>query len=140
MNRAGIILVWTGVLAGLPAACAALYGRYRALPASLTGPVVCRLDDANGCRVLFRTRYAALLRVPNSLLGILYYLSVAAGFVGGWSLPLLMAAASAAAAMSLYLSYVLIRDNLDCRICWTGHFANAAIWLGLALQLLGGGR
>ena len=138
MNGLGTILVWTGVVAGLPAAFAALYGRYRTLPAALTGPVVCRLDEANGCQVLFRTRYAALLRVPNSLIGVVYYVFVAVGLVVGWPLPLLMAAASAAAAMSLYLAYVLIRDTLDCRICWTGHLANAAIWLGLALRLLGG--
>ena len=48
-----------------------------------------------------------------------------------------LAGASAALAMSLYLAWVLIRDRLECRICWTGHAANAALWLGLALRLLG---
>jgi len=130
------VLVWAGLVTGLAAASAALYGRYRTLPAFLTGPAVCKLDEANGCQVLFRTRYAALLGVPNSALGVLFYLLVAAGWITGRPVPLLLAGASAAAAMSLYLAYVLIRERLDCRICWTGHFANAAIWIGLALRLL----
>jgi uncharacterized membrane protein len=75
--------------------------------------------------------------VPNSLLGVLYYPLVAAGLLAGWPVSLLMAGASAAGAMSIYLAYVLIRDNLDCRICWAGHLANAAIWLGLGLRVLG---
>jgi uncharacterized membrane protein len=130
-------LVWAGLIVGFGAACAALYGRYRTLPAFLTGPAVCRLDDANGCQVLFRTRTAALLGVPNGALGILFYVALAAGWIAGRPVMLLMAGASAAGAMSIYLAYVLIRDRLDCRICWAGHFANAAIWLGLALRLLG---
>ena len=136
MASLSAILVWAGLIAGFGAACAALYGRYRTLPAFLTGPAVCRLDDANGCQVLFRTRTAALLRVPNSVLGILFYLAVAAGWIAGRPVMLLMAGASAAGAMSIYLAYLLIRDRLDCRLCWAGHIANAAIWIGLALRLL----
>ena len=130
------ILVWAGVVSGFAAACAALYGRYRTLPAALTGPAVCKLDEANGCQVLFRTRYAALLGVPNSALGVIFYLLVAAGWIADRPVQLLMAAASAACAMSIYLAYVLIRDHLDCRICWAGHAANFAIWIGLGLRLL----
>lgn len=136
MTILSVVLVWTGVMTGLSAASAALYGRYRTLPAFLTGPAVCKLDEANGCQVLFRTRYAALLGVPNSALGVLFYLLVAAGWTTGRPVPLLLAGASAACAMSIYLAYVLIRDRLDCRVCWAGHAANAAIWLGLALRLL----
>ena len=130
-------LIWAALSAGFVAACAALYGRYRTLPAFWTGPDVCKLDEANGCRVLFRTPYAALLGVPNSLLGVLYYPLAAAGLLSGWPVSLLMAGASAAGAMSIYLAYVLIRDSLDCRICWAGHIANAAIWLGLGLRVAG---
>jgi uncharacterized membrane protein len=130
-------IVWAALAVGMVAACAALYGRYRTLPAFWTGPGVCKLDEANGCRVLFRTRNAALLGVPNSLLGVLYYPLVAAGLLAGWPVSLLMAGASAAGAMSIYLAYILIRDELDCRICWAGHLANTAIWLGFALKLLG---
>ena len=136
MSDVAAILVWTGVVAGFAAACAALYGRYRVLPALLTGPVVCKLDDLNGCQVLFRTPTAALLGVPNAALGIACYALIAIGLVSGWPIWLLFAGASAALAMSVYLAHVLARDRLDCRVCWTGHYANTALWLGLAHRLL----
>ena len=135
MGHVAIVLVWAGITAGVVAASAALYGRYRPLPAILTGPEVCKLDDANGCQVLFRTRDAAVLGVPNAALGISCYALIAAGLQAGWSIRLLFAAASAALAMSGYLAYVLIRDRLECRICWTGHVANALLWTGLLLAL-----
>ena len=48
---------------------AALYGHYRVLPAWLTGPEVCLMEDG-GCAVLFRSPRARLLGVPNALLGV----------------------------------------------------------------------
>jgi uncharacterized membrane protein len=129
-------LVWGGLGLGLVAACAALYGRYRTLPALLTGPEICRLED-NGCQVLFRTRNAALLRVPNAALGIACYALIAIGLARGWPASLLFAGASAALAMSVWLAFILVRDRLECRICWAGHAANAALWLGLGLKLWG---
>jgi uncharacterized membrane protein len=136
MPYAAAILVWAGVIAGFGAATAALYGRYRLLPAALTGPVVCKLDDANGCQVLFRSRFAAVLGVPNALLGVVCYALIAIGISQGWPIGLLFAGASAALAMSIYLAHVLVRDRLQCRICWTGHFAAALLWLGLGLALM----
>lgn len=120
---------------GFLAASAALYGRYRTLPAFLTGPNICRLE-AGGCQVLFRTRNAALLGVPNSLLGVLYYPLLAAGLLWGWPLPLLFAAASFAFLMSVLLAWILVRDKLECRICWAGHLCNTIIWLVLLMRLL----
>ena len=128
------VLIWFGLSAGFAAACAALYGRYRTLPAWLTGPAVCTLDQANGCQVLFRTRNAALLGVPNAALGIACYALLAIGLGNGWEVWLLFAAASAALAMSAVLAWILLRDRLQCRICWAGHLANAALWLGFALR------
>ncbi|MGH9398845.1 MAG: vitamin K epoxide reductase family protein [Thermoanaerobaculia bacterium] len=136
MAIASSALVWAGLSVGLAAACAALYGRYRVLPALLTGPAVCRLDDVNGCQVLFRTRNAALLGVPNAVLGIACYVLIGIGLATGWPLWLLFAGASAALTMSAYLAYILLRDRLECRICWAGHAANTGLWLGLALLML----
>lgn len=120
---------------GFLGACAALYGRYRTLPAFLTGPNVCKLE-AGGCQVLFRTPNAALLGVPNSLLGVLYYPLLALGLLLGWPFLLLFAASSFAFGMTVYLAWVLLRDKLECRICWTGHVCNILIWLILLLKLL----
>ena len=116
------------ILIGFVAACAALYGRYRVLPAFLTGPNVCKLE-AGGCQVLFRTPNAALLGLPNSFLGVLFYPLLALGLHLGWPFSLLFAASSFSFGMTLYLAYVLLRDKLECRICWTGHVCNTVLWL-----------
>lgn len=136
MKTAGPILAWAALPVGFAAAAAALYGRYKTLPAFLTGPAICRLED-NGCGVLFRTRAAALLGVPNSLLGLLFYALVAFGLGLEWPSGLLVAAATGALAMSAYLAYRLVRDHLECRVCWTSHAANALVWLGLLLNAAG---
>lgn len=136
LGEAARALVRAGLCVGMAAACAGLYGRYRALPAWLTGPAVCRLDEANGCQVLFRTKTAALLGVPNAWLGVTCYPLIAIGLTRGWPTWLLFGGASAALAMSVVLAFLLVRDHLECRICWTGHFANAAIWIGLGVRLL----
>ena len=139
MASFSVSLVWMGLTTGFAAACVALYGRYRTLPALLTGPTVCRLDGANGCQILFRTRNAALLGAPNALLGIACYFAIAIGIVRRWSTILLFAGAGAALAMSVYLAYILVRDHLECRVCWTGHAANVLLWIGLAIALVRGG-
>jgi hypothetical protein len=59
---------------------------------------------------------------------------VALGLAAGWPSGLLLAAATAALAMSIYLGHRLVRDRLECRICWTGHAANLLLWLGLVAQ------
>jgi len=133
------ILLWAGLATGVAAATAALYGRYRSLPAFLTGPNICRLED-NGCQVLFRTRNAALLGVPNSLLGLAFYIVLSVGFLNSWPNWLLFSAATLALGMTLFLAFVLIKNRLECRICWAGHTANATLWLALALNVFADAR
>jgi len=129
------VLLWPGLVLSAIAAGAALYGRYRPLPRFLTGPEICRLED-NGCQALFRTRNAALLGIPNSLLGLGFYLCLAWGLVAGWPTWLLFLAGTAAFGMTLWLGAVLIREKLECRVCWAGHAANTVLWLSLAAALL----
>ena len=52
-----------GLIAGAAAAAAALYGRYRELPALLTGPTICR-TEASGTRC--RTKCRSLTRRRSS--------------------------------------------------------------------------
>ena len=127
------MMVWAALPFGTVAAAAALYGRYRALPAFLTGPTICRLED-NGCGALFRTPLAAVFGVPNSLLGLTFYPLVGVGLLAGWPTRLLLLAATFAFGLSAYLGFRLIRDRLECRICWTGHVANMVLWLALLLM------
>lgn len=138
MKTVGAILVCLALPVGVAAATAALYGPYKPLPAFLTGPEICRLED-DGCGVLFRTRHAAVLGVPNSLLGLLFYALIAVGLLLDWPSGLLFAAATGALAMSGYLAFRLIRDHLECRVCWAGHAANALLWLDLLLCAAGKG-
>ncbi len=77
------MLIWIALAAGSAAALAALYGHYFVLPAWLTGPEVCQLDQG-GCAVLFRSPRSALLGVPNALLGVMLYAALAFGLIAGW--------------------------------------------------------
>ena len=111
---------------GAAAATAALYGHYRVLPAWLTGPEVCLMEDG-GCAVLFRSPRSRLLGIPNALLGVILYLLLASGLLLDWPAWLLFVMTLPAVAMSLVLGYSLITRKLECRICWTGHAANALL-------------
>lgn len=118
--------LWAAMAVGLASALAALYGRYRDLPAWLTGPATCTLEGA-GCQALFRTPRAALLGVPNALLGAAFYPLLAYGLLAGWDPRLLLGGAGLALGMSAVLAWSLISRGLECRICWAGHWANLAI-------------
>jgi len=120
------VLTWIALLLGAAASIAALWGHYRVLPGWLTGPEVCRLEHG-GCAVLFRSPRASLLGIPNASLGVLLYAALAAGLVAGWPPLLLFLMTLPAVAMSAFLSASLVRNHLQCRICWTGHAANAAL-------------
>ena len=114
------------LLGGTAAAAAALYGHYRVLPAWLTGPEICLLEDG-GCAVLFRSPRSALLGVPNAALGLLLYALLAAGLLLQWPACMLVAMTVPAVAMSAFLGRSLIVNGHECRICWTGHISNAAL-------------
>ena len=90
--------------------------------------------EDGGCAVLFRSPRARLLGVPNALLGVLLYVLLAIGLVAGWPAWLLFAMMLPAVAMSAVLGYSLITRHLECRICWTGHFANALLTVLLGLN------
>jgi uncharacterized membrane protein len=118
---------------GLAASVAALYGHYLVLPAWLTGPEVCRLENG-GCTALFRSPRARLLGIPNAALGVLLYILLAIGLASGWTPLLLLVMTLPAVAMSAFLGWSLITRGLQCRICWTGHIANGVLAVSLALK------
>src|SRR3954470_8420292 len=123
-----LYLTWIALILGAAAATAALYGHYRVLPAWLTGPEVCLMEDG-GCAVLFRSPRSRLLGVPNALLGVTLYAVLAIGLVFHWPPLLLFVMTLPAVAMRPFLAYSLLSRNLQCRICWTGHAANAVLAL-----------
>jgi uncharacterized membrane protein len=129
------MLIWIALTAGAVAAAAALYGHYRVLPGWLTGPEVCQLEDG-GCAVLFRSPRSALLGVPNALLGLILYGLIALGLILHWPPLLMFVMTLPAVAMSAFLGYSLISRGLECRICWTGHVANAILALSLFARIV----
>lgn len=129
------VVIWSALAGGVVAAAAALYGHYRVLPSWLTGPEICRLEDG-GCAVLFRSPRAALLGVPNASLGLLLYALLAAGLLLEWPPLLLFAMTAPAVAMSAFLGWSLIANRHECRICWTGHFSNAVLFVVLGIRAL----
>ena len=116
---------------------AAFYGHYRELPGWMTGPEICQLDGG-GCAILFRSPRAALLGVPNAGLGLVLYGLLAAGLVLEWPPALLWLMTLPAVAMSAFLGYSLLANGHQCRICWTGHVSNAALFLLLGARVLAG--
>src|SRR5215217_2144066 len=126
-----LYLTWIALILGAAAAAAALYGHYRVLPAWLTGPEVCRMEDG-GCAVLFRSPRSRLLGVPNALLGVVLYLLIAAGHLFHWTASWLFLMTMPAVAMSAFLGWSLLSRGLQCRICWTGHIANVVLAITLA--------
>ena len=133
MNLFENVLFGSTIGLGLISACIALYGRYRVLPPSLTGPNICKLEEG-GCQVLFRTPAAALLGVPNSALAVVYYPALAAGLFLHLPPILLWGISSVAFIMTVYLAWTLLKNHLECRVCWTGHFCNTVIWAILLIQ------
>jgi uncharacterized membrane protein len=122
------VVTWCALLAGAAAAAAALYGHYRVLPAWLTGPEICRLENG-GCTVLFRSPRSRLLGVPNAALGVTLYALLAYGLVAHWPAWWMAIMTAPSIAMSAFLGYSLIANGHECRICWTGHIANATLFV-----------
>jgi uncharacterized membrane protein len=127
-------LIWLALLGGAIAAAAAFYGHYRELPGWMTGPEICRIEGG-GCAVLFRSPRSALLGVPNAGLGLALYALLAVGLAMDWPPLLLWLMTVPAIAMSAFLGYSLIANGHQCRICWTGHLSNAALFVMLGVRL-----
>ena len=92
--------------------------------------------ESGGCAVLFRSPRSRLLGVPNALLGLALYGLVAVGLVARWPAALLVAMTLPALAMSVFLGHSLRSRRLQCRICWTGHAANAILTLSLLARAM----
>jgi len=94
-------------------------------------PSVCRLEERT-CQTVLGTRYARVFGVPNSLLGVLYYLTVIAILLMGWTVApitgVLIAVAWFTVLLGLYLAYSLFFIiRIACPLCLTGHAINLAL-------------
>ena len=125
----------------------AYYGRAkkaRWVPAALCAP------ESSSCARVVRTPHARLLGVPNSVLGIAYYLGLVGWILaGGSGSPaiataawlrgtawLLIAVGAGAVLLGSYLIHALWRVlHIHCPLCYAAHAINAALLVLLILVL-----
>jgi hypothetical protein len=65
------------------------------------------------------------------------YALLGAGLLLNWPPLLLVVMTLPAVAMSIFLGYSLIANGHQCRICWTGHGANALLFALLLKRAIG---
>lgn len=101
-------------------------------------PAFCRLGEQT-CQAVVFTAYGRFWRVPNGLIGILFYLLVitAVVFDREWLLDAALAAALLSLVYGAYLIHALaVRLRARCPLCMLGHAVNAVVTaLLLFLQL-----
>jgi uncharacterized membrane protein len=99
-------------------------------------PAICQLDEQT-CRAVVFTSYGRIWRVPNGLMGILFYLLVIASALIGrrWLVNVALATALLSLMYGLYLLYALVfRLKAQCPLCLLGHALNVLV--GVLLLLL----
>ena len=126
----------------------AYYGRIK--KARWVPEILCAREGSS-CVTVVQTPYARVFGVPNSLLGIVYYLLLIAGAMENWSfginlyvhftyfvvpfgMALLILISAGTTILGFYLIYALRRKlHVDCPLCYTAHAINAAIFVLLVV-------
>lgn len=100
----------------------------------------------SGCDTVLQSRQAALFAgMPNTVLGIVWYTTVALWAVTGllisvpsWLDTIMILGAAAALGVSLYLAGTLLFVlRQPCPLCYAAHAVNAAILLALLWSIIG---
>ncbi len=137
MHGVDQLVLFVAALAGLAVSSYFTGVSYGLLPADWRViPRVCRLE-ARTCRQILDTREARVFGVPNSAVGMAYYLVLGLAAALGDRLPapwpaLLLAAAWGTVALGGYLTYRLLAVlRVPCPLCLFSHALN----LGIALLL-----
>jgi uncharacterized membrane protein len=102
-------------------------------------PSVCQLEERS-CKTVLGTKYACVFGVPNSLLGVLYYLIVITLVLGGFTaVPIslaLIAVAWFTVGLGLVLAYALFFIiRIPCPLCLAGHTINLSLAILLTVIL-----
>ncbi len=97
-------------------------------------PPVCRMGQYTCSSVVF-TRQARVFGPPNAVLGLLFYLLLAAAAIGGaLDEPLvhlaLLGISGATVVLGLFLTYsLLFVIRVRCVLCFTSHVVNLALFV-----------
>ena len=122
----------------------AYYGRIR--KARWVPEILCA-REGSACVTVVQTPYARVFGVPNSLLGIVYYVLLIAGAMENWSfgnnlyvhftrfavpvgMVILVLISTGTVLLGFYLVYALRRKlHVDCPLCYTAHAINVLIFV-----------
>jgi uncharacterized membrane protein len=131
-------------LAGLADALYFTFAYYGRVKKSRWVPEVLCAREGSSCLTVVRTPYGSVFGLPNSLLGIVYYLLLMAWAAGGQSTglefrlgiesylitfgDLLLASSAVTVALGFYLVFALRRIlHTDCPLCYAAHIINLAL-------------
>jgi uncharacterized membrane protein len=102
-------------------------------------PSFCRMGERTCSSIVFTPR-ARVLGIPNSVLGQIFYLILVAGILGGFifSSPFFyfyLAGSLLTVLLGIYLTYsLLFLTRVPCKLCFTSHAINLAIFILLLLS------
>jgi len=97
---------------------------------------VCRMGQ-DTCSVVVFTRQARIFGPPNAVLGLLYYLLLAAAAIGGgldepFVRLTLLGVSATTVGLGLFLTYSLLFVlRVRCVLCFTSHMVNLALFVVL---------
>jgi len=147
------ILVFILSLGGLADALYFTFAYYGRIKKARWVPEILCAREGSSCVTVVQTPYARVFGVPNSLLGIVYYLLVIVVDLRGVGKPidlafaethvftaslrgLILTASAITVALGFYLVYALRRKlHTDCPLCYTAHAINLALFILLILLL-----
>ncbi len=133
------VLVTVLALAGLADALYFTFAYYGRIKKARWVPEILCAREGSNCVTVVQTPYARVFAVPNSLLGIVYYLLVVVWVLAGSLMPAIGWALVGASALTVVLGFYLIYSlrrklYIDCPLCYTAHAINALL---LVLLILG---
>jgi uncharacterized membrane protein len=102
-------------------------------------PSVCRLEDRT-CQIVLGTKYARVFGLPNSLLGVVYYVTLIVLLAGGWATGSIGVAMIVVAWLTIALGVFLIYSlffiiKFPCPLCLAGHTINLMLAVLLTFGL-----
>jgi uncharacterized membrane protein len=136
-------LIITLGLAGLVNALYFTLAYYGRVKKSRWVPEILCARQGSSCITVVQTPYARVFGVPNSLLGIAYYLLVVGWCLAGpakapaWLFGVLLAASACTVLLGFYLMYGLrFRLRTHCPLCYAAHVINILLLVLLILQAI----
>ncbi len=136
----GLIIVLS--IAGLADALYFTFAYYGRIKKARWIPEILCAREGSSCVTVVQTPYARVFGVPNSLLGIVYYLLLIGGCLFGWwwgafwdgfvvslyHITILVSALTVV--LGFYLVYALRRKlHINCPLCYTAHAINIALFV-----------